>query len=176
MGLSLSFNLSTPQCPQCYNTGSTSKAHRIYQATPCHMFHVAHVTHEATHTSYSYYYHRYLDVSFSPFWSFPYQLRIHLSGEYEWWQELQQPHSHTHPLGPSNLASRSARAALCWLSQEALPGTLALPRPLFMEPLSQRRGRRDKPGVSTQIRQGHQAAERTDVFQAVEDDQLKFPI
>lgn len=59
------------------------------------------------------------------------------------------------------------RAALCQLTWKVLTGTLVLPKSLVMEPLSQHRGSRKKPGVLIQHPQGFHQAEQTDVFQAV---------
>lgn len=67
------------------------------------------------------------------------------------------------------------RAALCQLSQKARAGPLVLPNPLFSEPLSHYQGSRKKPGAFTQLPQGSREAEQTAVFQAVQDDQVKFP-
>lgn len=68
------------------------------------------------------------------------------------------------------------RAALCQLSQKARAGALVLPNPLFSEPLSHYRGSRKKPGAFAQLPQGSREAEQTAVFQAVRDDQVKFPV
>lgn len=68
------------------------------------------------------------------------------------------------------------RAAFGQLSWKARAGKLALPSPLLMESLSRHQGGRNQPGVLAELSQGCREAQRTDVFQAVLNDQVKFPM